>query len=116
MKAIQKHVETSHINEDTEFSDSIGTYSSMKLLYGVCHFNKYNLDKKEFLALALKISVKTLNENIVGSIGSMLNLQSQHNRPCNQITYHNELMIDWNGPPITKADNIIKQAHDLHFY
>ena len=23
-------------------------------------------------------------------------------------------MIHWNGPPITKADNIIKQALDLH--
>ena len=115
MKAIQKHVERRHRNEDTEFSDSIGTYSSMKLLHGVCHFNKYNLDKKEFLALALKIAVKTPNESIVESIGSMLNLHSRHNRPCNQTTYHNKLMIDWNGPTITKADNIIKQALDLHF-
>ena len=87
----------------------------MKLLHGVSHFNKYNLDKKEFLALYLKIAVKTPNDSIVESISSMPNLHSRHNRPCNQTTYHNELMIDWNGPTITKADNIIKQALDLHF-
>ena len=87
----------------------------MKLLHGVCHFEKYYCDKKEFLALALKIAVKTPNEAVVESIGSILNLHSAPNRNCNQKTYHNELMIDWNGPPVSKADNIIKEALDLHF-
>ena len=104
-----------HKNTDTGFEDAFGTYSSMKLLHGVCHFEKYYCDKKEFLALALKIAVKTPNEAVVESIGSILNLHSAPNRNCNQKTYHNELMIDWNGPPVSKADNIIKEALDLHF-
>ena len=104
-----------HKNTDTGFEDAFRTYSTMKLLHGVCHFEKYYCDKKEFLALALKIAVKTPNEAVVESIGSILNLHSAPNRNCNQKTYHNELMIDWNGPPVSKADNIIKEALDLHF-
>ena len=104
-----------HKNTDTGFEDAFRTYSTMKLLHGVCHFEKYYCDKKEFLALALKVAVKTPNEAVVESIGSILNLHSAPNRNCNQKTYHNELMIDWNGPPVSKADNIIKEALDLHF-
>ena len=98
MKDISKHVKNRHENQNTEFSDAFATYSSLKLLHGVCHFPMYNVGKKEFLALALKLAVKTPNEAVVDSIGSVLSLHSLHNRNCLQTTYHNEVMIDWNGP------------------
>ena len=115
MKDISKHVKKRHENQNIEFSDAFATYSSLKLLHGVCHFPKYNVDKKEFLALTLKLAFKTLNEAVVESIGSVLSLHSVHNRNCLQTTYHNEVMIDWNGPGVSKADNIIQEALDLHF-
>ena len=76
MKQVTKHVQRVHSNEDTEFFDTFALYSSMKILHGVCHYEKYYYDKKLFLALALKIAMKTPNEAVVESIESILSLHS----------------------------------------
>ena len=55
----------------------------------------------------MKIAVKTPNESVVESIGSVLNLHSAPNRNSKQVSYHNEMVIDWNGPPTAKADQLI---------
>ena len=59
--------------------------------------------------------MKTPNEAVVESIGSMLTLHSKPNRNCDQTIYHNELMIDWNGPSVALADGLIRKAIDMHF-
>ena len=53
--------------------------------------------------------MKTPNEGVVESIGSVLNLHSAPNRKAKQITYPNEMVIDCNGPPLAKADKFIEK-------
>jgi len=110
------HVKTIHKDvQEIQMNDIVHSFSTMKVLQGVCQIPKYYTNKKLFLSLALKVAVKTPNESVVESIGSVLNLHSAPNRNAKQITYHNEMVIDWNGPPLAKADRFIEKALDLHF-
>ena len=73
LKALKKHAESAHKQKDTiRCQDPVRTYSSIKVLHGVCQQEKLFSDKKDFIALALKLLCKTPNKAIVESLGSVL--------------------------------------------
>ena len=61
----------------------------------------------------IKISVESLAES-----ESIISIYNQHNSKIRNISEDNandELFISFNGPEVGEADNILKQALDLHF-
>ena len=65
--------------------------------------------------MALKLLCKTPNEAIVESIGSVLLLHMKPQRNARQVTFEHELHIDWNGPVVSRADEILAKSLDRHF-
>ena len=114
--ALKKHAETAHKQKETiRCQDPVRAYSSIKVLHGVCQQEKLYSDKKDFVALALKLLCKTPNEAIVESIGSVLLLHMKPQRNARQVTFEHELHIDWNGPVVSRADEILAKSLDRHF-
>ena len=70
---------------------------------------------KRFVALALKLLCKIPNESIVECIGSIGEHHTIPQRNCNFKRYEAELMVDWNGPIIYKAEQFIAKYLDRHF-
>ena len=84
-------------------------------MHGVCQQEKLYSDKQDFVALALKLLCKTPNEAIVESIGSVLLLHMKPQRNARQNTFEHKLHIDWNGPVVSRADDILAKSLDRHF-
>lgn len=112
---ILKHNRDIHDGETTQFFDRNVKFSSIKIVHGICKDERIFQDKKEFLALALKIFCKTPNESVIESMGSVAELHTQPQRNCDFKVYETELMIDWNGPNVTKAHSFVEKALDRHF-
>ena len=112
---VLNHVKIVHKNEDTQFGEDSTKLSVIKVLHGICKEEKLYEDKKEFLALALKLLCKIPNESVVESIGSVAELHTKPNRNCSFGRFETELMIDWNGPNLSKAEPIIIKALDRYF-
>ena len=72
VKDLIKHANNAHANLDSvRGGDQIKTFSSIKVLHGVCQQEQFYVGNKQFLALALKLLCKTPNEAIVESMGSI---------------------------------------------
>ena len=101
--------------ECVDTGDKIVTFSSLKVLHGVCQLERYYHDQKFFISLALKLLCKTPNEAVVESLGSLLQKHMKAERTAKQDTFDIELHIDWNGPVISKADRLLERSLDRKF-
>ena len=115
MEKVLKHNKDIHKGELIEFCDKLIQYSSIKVIHGICKEEKLFQNKKKFLNLALKVFCKTPNESVVESIGSIAELHTQPQRNCNFKKFETELIVDWNGPKPSKAQDFIRRALDRHF-
>ena len=95
--------------------DQIKTFSSIKVLHGVCQQEKFFFGKQQFISLALKLLCKTPNEAVVESMGSMLQKHMKPERNATQSVYEDEMHIDWNGPVISRADTLLSVSLDRKF-
>lgn len=115
-KELVKHVKHQHKNQETVQSlDQIKTFSSIKVLHGVCLQEKLYFGKQQFVSLALKLLCKTPNEAVVESMGSMLQKHMKPERNANQSAFEGEMHIDWNGPVVTRADQLLSRSLDRKF-
>ena len=113
---LKKHAESAHKQKETvRCQDLLRSFSSVKVLHGICQQEKLFCDKQEFISLALKLLCKTPNEAVVESIGSVLQLHMKPQRNARQTNFEHELHIDWNGPVVARADDLIAKAIDRHF-
>ncbi len=112
---VLNHVKVTHKNENTQFGDENNTLSAIKVIHGICKDEKVYQDKKEFLAIALKVLCKIPNESVVECIGSIAELHTKPQRNCIFKRYETELLVDWNGPNLVKAGPFIEKSLDRHF-
>ena len=95
VKALIKHAASAHSNlESVRCEDQIKTFSSIKVLQGVCQQEKFYAGNQNFIVLALKLLCKTPNEAIVESMGSMLQKHMKPERNALQVAFEAELNID----------------------
>ena len=60
--------------------------------------------------------VKTHAEGVVESMGNLVEIHGDKRRGNMDISdIGKEALIDWNGPPLAKADRLGKEALDRHF-
>ena len=112
---IKKHNVDIHGGEITQFCDRIVKYSSIKIMHGICKDQRVFENKKKFLAFALKIFCKTPNESVIESMGSIAELHTTPQRNCDFKKFEAELLIDWNGPNLTRAQGFLEKSLDRHF-
>ena len=98
-----------------KLQDQIIKFNSIKVLHGICQKEKFYINMQHFISLALKLLCKTPNEAVVESIGSVFEKHMKPQRPGKQINFVNEMHIDWNGPVVSKADNILARSLDRKF-
>ena len=60
-------------------------------------------------------ALKTCNEAVVEGMGSIVTLHADSRRGLNAEAIEKEAFIHFNGPPLARADGLIKEALDLHF-
>ena len=65
--------------------------------------------------LALKLLCKTPNEVFVESIGSVLEKNMKPQGPGKQVIFVSEMHNDWNGPVVSKANNVLVRSLDRKF-
>lgn len=104
-----------HKGETTQFCDRIVKYSSMKIIHGICKDERLFSNKKKFLSIALKIFCKTPNESVIESMGSIAELHTTPQRNCDFKRFETELLIDWNGPNVSKSQAFVERSLDRHF-
>ena len=107
-----KHNKDIHKGVQNQFGDEIITVSSIKVIHGNRTTDKLFQDKQKILSLALEIFCKTPNESIIGSVAEL------HTKPQRKSKFHrfeNELMVDLNGPTLSKGKNLIEKSMDRHF-
>ena len=110
------HVKTFHKNmASVNCVDKIKTFSSIKVLHGVCQQEKFYFGKQQFISIALKLLCKTPNEAVVESMGSMLQKHMKPERNCTQSAFEDEMHIDWNGPVVSRADPLLSVSLDRGF-
>ena len=113
---LKKHIKNAHKGlQFISCQDKIKTFSSTKVLHGVCQNEKFYIAQKCFIALALKLLCKTPNEAVVESMGSMLQKHMKPERPGKQSSFTNEMHIDWNGPVLSRAGNLLARSLDRKF-
>ena len=115
IKKVLKHNKDMHKGELTQFGDKVVKYSSIKIVHGICKEEQLFNDKKKILSLALKVFCKTPNESVVECIGSIAELHTKPQRNCNFKRFETELLVDWNGPIIHKAQSFLEKSLDRHF-
>ena len=59
--------------------------------------------------------MKSLNEAVVESMGSIVNLHADPQRGLDQENYAMEAMIHWNGPGSPHCENFLTAALNDHF-
>ena len=104
-----------HGGDQTQFCDKILTYSSIKVIHGICKEKRLYQDKKKILSFALKIFCKTPNESIIECMGSIAELHTKPQRNCNFKLFETELMVDWNGPNLPKAQAFLEKSLDRYY-
>ena len=112
---MMKHNKDIHKGARNQFGDEITTFSSIKIIHGICKSDKLYQDKQNILSLALEIFCKTPNESVIECIGSVAELHTKPQRNSAFHRFENELMVDWNGPVLSKAKNFIEKSLDRHF-
>ena len=65
--------------------------------------------------MALRLLWKTPNEVVVESIGSILEKHRKLQRPGGKNSFVSEMHIDWNGPVVSKTDNVLARSLDRKF-
>jgi hypothetical protein len=66
--------------------------------------------------LICRCLVKTHAEGVVESMGNLVEIHGDKRRGNMDISdIGKEALIDWNGPPLAKADRLGKEALDRHF-
>ena len=114
--ALIKHVNTVHKHfESVQCQDQIKTFSSIKVLHGMCQQEKFYIGKQDFISLSLKLLCKTPNEAVVESMGSMLQKHMKPERNAKQSVFDDEMHIDWNGPVLSRADSLLEMSLDRKF-
>ena len=76
---------------------------------------KLHSDIGDILYLFQHCALKTRNEVVVEGIGSIVNMHADGRRGLSANGYEKEAFIHYNGPPLAKADGIIRGALDIHF-
>ena len=82
----------------------------MFLKYDLLYFVIENL-----LHLLLRCALKTHDESVAESMGSIIDLHSEKRRGIGETVVGEESMIHWNGPPVNKANSLLEAALDRHF-
>ena len=59
--------------------------------------------------------LKTINEDVFESMGCCVDVHADGERGLSADKYSQEALIDRNGPPLAKADSLIKRALDSYF-
>ena len=67
------------------------------------------------LRATFEASIKLSVESVAESVISVYNLHNSKLRPINEETGDDELFVVYNGPEMAEADEILKEALDLHF-
>ena len=60
---------------------------------------------------AIKVSVESVAESVI----SVYNRHNSDIRPMEENQVNDEMFVSWNGPEIGEADDILKEALELHF-
>ena len=110
MEKVLKHNMDIHGGDQTQFCDKIVTYSSIKVIHGICKEKRLYQDKQKILSFALKIFCKTPNESIIECMGSIAELHTKPQRNCNFKLFETELMVDWIGAKFTKGPGILRKV------
>ena len=110
-----KHNKDIHKGVQNQFGDEIITVSPIKVIHGNCTTDKLFQDKQKILSLALEIFCKTPNESVIECIGSVAELHTKPQRKSKFHRFENELMVDLNGPTLSKGKNFIEKSMDRHF-
>ena len=69
----------------------------------------------DILYLFQHCALKTSNEAVVEGIGNIVNMHADRRRGLSSDAYEREAFIHYNGPPLCKADGLIKEVLDIHF-
>eukprot|EP00794_Sanderia_malayensis_P004949 gene4949-5598_t len=70
---------------------------------------------EDLLHLFLRCALKTHVESVAESMGSIIDLHSDKRRGIDVRVVGEESMIHWNGPPVSKANELLESALDAHF-
>ena len=60
----------------------------------------------------IKLGLDSLAESMI----SKYNIHFSHIRPITDVSVHNEMIIDFNGPSVNKADNVFSEAVSYYFF
>ena len=88
---------------------------SMKVLHLLLKFLQLYNDIGGVLHLFLRCASKTHAESVAESMGNCIDIYSDKKRGLDITTVGQETYIKWNGPPVYHAEEIGKEALDIHF-
>ena len=60
---------------------------------------------------AAKVSVKSVAESLIRKY----NITNSLNRPMDDVSVHQEMMISCNGPDLAQCDSVVKHGLDMYF-
>ena len=69
----------------------------------------------DILSVFEQCALKICNEAVVEGMGSIVTMHADARRGLEAGAYEKEAFIHFNGPPLDKADGIIKEALTIHF-
>ena len=67
------------------------------------------------MAVTLVDCIKLGFESLAESMISKYNIHSSYIRPITDVSVHNEMIIDCNGPSVSEADNVLSEAASYYF-
>ena len=92
--------------EKTDSKELIQTFGSSPSLY-----EGIELVMRATYEASVKLSVESVAESVI----SVYNLHNNQLRKLNEDTANDELFVAYNGPEIGEADEVLRQALNLHF-
>ena len=90
----------------TDSKELIQTFGSSPSLY-----EGIELVMRATYEASVKLSVESVAESVI----SVYNLHNNQLRKLNEDTANDELFVAYNGPEIGEADEVLRQALNLHF-
>ena len=92
--------------ENTDSKELIQTFGSSSSLY-----EGIELVMRATYEASLKVSIESVAESVI----SVYNLHNNKFRKISEDTANDELFVAFNGPEIGEADEVLRQALNLHF-
>ena len=98
--------ETAKSLHEKDSKDLINLFSCTPSLY-----EGIELIMQSAYVAAIKVSVESVAESVI----SVYNRHNSDIRPMEENQVNDEMFVSWNGPEIGEADDILKEALELHF-